>query len=68
MKTIDAETVWRILSDLGVERLPGSSNDTIDYLISKSGQPYILPFSRRGDRSKYLKIAFDSILEQLRSS
>jgi hypothetical protein len=67
-ETIDAAIAWRTLSALEVERVPGSSDDRHDFLISKSGDPFTLPFARKGNRSKYLKRAFDEVVEQLISS
>ena len=68
MESIEANKAWRVLVELGVEKHPGSSNEAVELLVGPNGVGYTLPFVQRGNRKKYQKEAFDSIVEHVRRS
>ena len=66
MEAIEANKAWKVLTELGIEKLPGSSNDAVELLVGPNGAGYTLPFFRRGSRTKYQKEALDKIVELAR--
>ena len=64
LEQIDGAEVRRVLDRLGFEPLDGANNDVVEMWIARSGEAVSIPYYRRGDRSSFVKQAYDDILEQ----
>lgn len=53
------------LRRLGLEPMPGSNNDAVEIWVSTSGHPHSIPYFKRGDKDRFLKIAFDAVIDEL---
>ncbi len=65
LESIDAGIVRDTFRRLGLEPLDGSNNDAVEIWIAKSGDPVSIPFYRRGERDRFVKQSFDSIIQEL---
>lgn len=64
---IDAAEVRAVLKGFGLDLMEGSNNDAFEYFVNGTGHPFYLPYFKRGDKSQFLKAAYEALVEELSS-
>ena len=64
LEPIDAPEVRQVLKKLEFEPLEGSNNDAVEIWIGRSGHTISIPYFRRGDRTRFVKQAFNDIVDK----
>jgi hypothetical protein len=62
---VDSNEARKVLRNLGLEPHQGSNNDVSELWLTASGHPESIPFFRRGDRTSFLRCAFDELVDKL---
>lgn len=64
-ESIDGAIVREALRQLGLEPMEGSNNEKAEIWIAKDGQPYMIPYFKRGDKDRFLLRAFEDVIDKL---
>lgn len=62
---VDGEMARAALRQLNLRPLDGSNNDVVEHWVTDSGQPHMLPYFKRGDKDRFLKRAFEDLVDEL---
>lgn len=62
---IDAAQGRQILRNLGLKPMEGANHAAYEYWVAESGHPYWIPYCHKGDKLRFLKRAFDDVVDEL---
>lgn len=62
---IDGAVVREVLRRLGMKPMEGGNNNRFEIWLTDTGHPECLPYYKTGDKDRFLKHAFDQLVERL---
>ena len=64
LESIDASEVRPAMRKLLFEPMEGSNNISVEFWIARSGEPVSIPYFQRNDNTRFVKQAFDDIVDK----